>query len=84
MKHNTSLINIVKNNGEKTNREIINQVYDALKERGYDPELQIAGYLITGDPTYITNHKRARALISNINREDFIAELLELYLNDDE
>ena len=84
MKHNTSLIDIVKIKREKTNKEIINQVYEALKEKGYNPEAQISGYLLTGDPTYITNHKRARALINNIAREDLIAELLELYLKDDE
>ena len=58
----------------------INEVLTELKEKGYNPEAQISGYLITGDPTYITNHKRARSMIRKIDREEVIAELLIAYL----
>jgi len=61
-------------------RVVIAHVYEALKEKGYDPETQITGYLLTGDPTYITNHRGARALVSKIDRYEFMNEVLRFYL----
>ena len=64
-------------------REIMNSVYDALKEKGYNPINQIVGYLLTEDPTYITNHKNARSLICKIDRDDLLHELVRHYLFDE-
>lgn len=67
---------------EETNkvREIITSVYEALKEKGYNPINQIIGYIISGDPTYITSHKNARSLISKVERDEILEELVEKYL----
>ncbi|MEF2919910.1 MAG: IreB family regulatory phosphoprotein [Acutalibacteraceae bacterium] len=56
-------------------------VYDALKEKGYDPINQIVGYIISEDPTYITTHKNARAIISRMDRDEILEVLLKSYLN---
>ena len=53
----------IPNERERTTREILSAVYSALLEKGYDPINQIVGYILSEDPTYITNHKNARALI---------------------
>lgn len=61
-------------------RTILMQVYDALNEKGYNPINQLVGYVITEDPTYITNHKNARSLIRRIDREELLGILLKSYL----
>ena len=68
---------------EKENqaKKIIFTVYDALKEKGYDPINQIIGYILSGDPTYITSHKEARSLIRKIERDELLEEVLAHYLN---
>ena len=55
-------------------------VYEAMREKGYDPVNQIVGYLLSGDPTYITSHNNARYLISRIQRDDLIEELVRYYV----
>lgn len=55
-------------------------VYGAMREKGYDPVNQIVGYLLSGDPTYITSHNNARYLISRIERDDLIEELVRYYV----
>lgn len=65
-------------------RQIIVRVYDSLKERGYNPINQIIGYILSGDPTYITSHNDARSLIRKIERDEILEELLNFYLKDDE
>lgn len=62
-------------------RHLLTVVYDALKEKGYNPVKQIAGYLISEDPTYITTHKSARTLIRKIDRDELIQALLKNYLD---
>lgn len=62
-------------------REILVTVYDALKEKGYDPINQIVGYILSEDPTYITNHKNARALIRRIDRDELLQELVRCFLD---
>ena len=57
------------------------EVYNALKEKGYDPVNQIVGYILSEDPTYITNHKNARSLIRKIDRDELLATLLTSYLD---
>ncbi|MEG0755907.1 MAG: IreB family regulatory phosphoprotein [Oscillospiraceae bacterium] len=55
-------------------------VYDALKEKGYNPINQIVGYILSEDPTYITNYNNARALIRKLDRDELLQELLKSYL----
>lgn len=57
-------------------------VYHALKEKGYNPINQIVGYLLSGDPTYITSHKNARTLIRKFERDEILEELVRAYLKD--
>ena len=61
-------------------REIIASVYEALTEKGYNPVNQIVGYLMSGDPTYITSHKGARSLIMRAERYEIIELFLEDYI----
>ena len=61
-------------------REIIASVYEALTEKGYNPVNQIVGYLMSGDPTYITSHKGARSLIMRAERDEIIELILEDYI----
>ncbi len=56
-------------------------VYDALKEKGYNPINQIVGYLLSEDPTYITNHNNARSLICKVDRDELMQELVQFYLD---
>ena len=61
-------------------REVLLTIYDALSEKGYNPVNQIVGYLLSEDPTYITNHKNARALIRHIDRDELLNALVRNYL----
>jgi len=65
-------------------REILRQVYDALTEKGYNPINQIVGYILSGDPTYITSHNNARALIRLIERDELLEKLVKNYIGLDE
>ena len=60
--------------------EVILRVYQALVERGYNPVNQIVGYIMSGDPTYITSHKSARSLIMKVERDEILEELMENYI----
>ena len=62
-------------------RHILASVYEALKEKGYDPINQIVGYILSEDPTYITNHKSARTLICKIDRDELLQVLVRHYLD---
>ena len=64
--------------------DILMSVYAALKEKGYDPINQIVGYLISGDPTYITSHNNARYLIRQLERDELIEELVRSYVLDND
>lgn len=70
--------------GDKTPQEIILKVYDALLEKGYDPINQIVGYLISGDPTYITSYENARVLIRRLERDELLEELISFYIRSHE
>ena len=61
--------------------EIFEQVYEALAEKGYNPVNQIVGYIMSGDPTYITSHKNARSLIMKVERDELIEEAVKYYIN---
>ena len=65
---------------ELSNREILRQVYLALMEKGYNPIGQLVGYLLSEDPTYITNSGNARTLIRRLDRDELMHEMLEIYL----
>ncbi len=64
----------------KTIEEILEQVYAALEERGYDPLNQMVGYILSGDPSYITGHNNARSIIRLIDRDDLVEALLKNFL----
>lgn len=63
-------------------KETLLTIHEALKEKGYNPNNQIVGYLISGDPAYIPRYKDARNLIRKIERDEIIEELVKYYLND--
>ena len=60
--------------------DIIMRVYKALKQKGYDPINQIVGYIISGDPTYITSHDNARYLLRRLERDEILEELVSFYI----
>ena len=62
--------------------QVIERVYEALVEKGYNPVNQIVGYIMSGDPTYITSHKGARSLIMKVERDELIEEALTYYINE--
>ena len=61
-------------------RRILRSVYDALSEKGYNPTNQLVGYLLTEDPTYITNYNGARSMICKLDRDELLQELVQCYL----
>lgn len=63
-------------------QDIIQKVYAALQEKGYDPINQMVGYLMSGDPVYITSHNQARSLIRKLERFELIEELVRSYLQE--
>lgn len=64
---------------EKT-QEVLKEVYNALEEKGYNPVNQIVGYILSGDPTYITSHKNARNIIRKIERDELLEEMVKKYI----
>ena len=62
-------------------REIMTSVYNSLMEKGYNPVNQIVGYILSEDPTYITNYNNARALITRVDRDELLQELVVTYLS---
>ena len=61
-------------------REVLERVYQALTEKGYNPVNQIVGYIMSGDPTYITSYAGARNLISKVERDEILEELMKVYM----
>ena len=59
---------------------VLENVYNALKEKGYNPVNQIVGYIMSGDPTYITSHNNARSLIMKVERDELVEEVLKTYI----
>jgi uncharacterized protein (UPF0297 family) len=74
---------VEKDNNVKA-REILKQVYQALVEKGYNPINQIVGYILSGDPTYITSHNDARNLIRLIERDELLEKLVKNYIGLDD
>ena len=81
MTGNTTIKFTVANDEQQNMRSILNSVYNALNEKGYKPINQIVGYLLTEDPTYITNYNGARTLICKLDRDELLQELVQCYLN---
>ena len=65
-------------------KDILEIVYKALSEKGYNPVNQIVGYIMSGDPTYITSHNRARSLIMKMERDELVEEMLKTYIEHNE
>lgn len=74
----------VENEKEKEVKQIILDVYEALNEKGYNPINQIVGYILSGDPTYITSHKNARSMIRRLERDELLEELVKNYLKENQ
>jgi len=76
----TKLIQKVEVDRKQLVREVLEQVTVALREKGYNPTFHISGYLLSGDPAYITYHKQARNTIRRVERDEILEELLDSYL----
>ena len=76
-----TMIFSIGNDKEKSIKTILMTVYDALKQKGYDPINQIVGYILSEDPTYITTHHNARSLICKVDRDELLQTLVRSYLN---
>ena len=77
----TRRFSIQQDRGEEI-RQTLTTVYDALQEKGYNPINQIVGYILSEDPTYITNYNNARTLIRRIDRDELLQTLLKSYLSE--
>ena len=77
--HNTQFFRAVQENKMDVS-QVLEQVYQALTEKGYNPVNQIVGYIMSGDPTYITSHKNARSLMK-VERDEILEELLSVYIH---
>ena len=77
--NNTQYFNVQKDMDFEV-KDVIARIYEALTEKGYHPVNQIVGYVMSGDPTYITSHKGARSLIMRVERDEIIEVLLEDYI----
>ena len=76
---NTMKLNPIQETGNEA-RDILMYVYEALQAKGYDPITQLVGYIISGDPTYITSYNSARSLICRLERDEILEELVRSYL----
>ena len=83
MTTNTLSFKVERESNEKI-KEIMKEVYASLKEKGYNPINQIVGYILSGDPTYITSYNGARKLIRQIERDELLENMVKEYLNIDE
>ena len=78
----TQKVDNLENERAKEVRETICAVYNALKVKGYNPVSQMVGYILSGDPTYITNYNNARSIISRVERDEILEELVKGYIRD--
>ena len=79
---NTQYFN-VKTEPEIRVKKVLDLVYNAMAEKGYNPVNQIVGYIMSGDPTYITSHKGARSMIMKAERDELVEELLKEYIKNE-
>jgi len=80
MDRNTILYNSLDKGPQQTTEEILCAVYEALEQKGYNAIDQMVGYILSGDPSYITGHNNARNIIRHIERDDLVEELLRSFL----
>lgn len=80
MDRNTILFNSPEKEEQQTTEEILRTVYNALEEKGYNAIDQMVGYILSGDPSYVTGHNNARNIIRHIERDDLVEELLRAFL----
>ena len=73
---------VLKDDNDNEMKYILTEIYDALKSKGYNPISQIVGYILSEDPTYITNYNNARSLIRKIDRDELLHELVRHYLTE--
>lgn len=66
-----------------TVKAVLASVYESLQEKGYNPVNQIVGYIMSGDPTYVTSHNNARSLIMKVERDELVEEVLKAYIRDE-
>ena len=78
---NTQFFRAVQEEKKLEASQVLEQVYTALTEKGYNPINQIVGYIMSGDPTYITSHKSARSLIMKVERDELVEEMLKAYIS---
>ena len=78
---NTQYFRAVQEEKKMEVSQVLREVYEALTEKGYNPINQIVGYIMSGDPPYITSHKSARSLIMKVERDEILEELMENYIN---
>ncbi|MCI8576170.1 MAG: IreB family regulatory phosphoprotein [Lachnospiraceae bacterium] len=78
--HNTQFFDAVQEKKMDVG-QVLGVVYTALTEKGYNPVNQIVGYIMSGDPTYITNHKSARSVIMKVERDEILEELMSVYID---
>ena len=79
---NSTIKFTVPNDDKDNMRNILRNVFDALNEKGYNPINQIVGYLLTEDPTYITNYNNARSMICKLDRDELMQALVRCYLSE--
>ena len=79
--NNKTITFSIKDDKDMEIRRVMQIVYDALSEKGYNPINQIVGYIMSGDPTYITSYKSARSLIMKVERDEILEELMENYID---
>lgn len=83
-KHNHDETVLFRVEGEEVDnkaRKVLTSVYQALKEKGYNPLNQLVGYLLSGDPAYVTSHQNARSLIRQVERDELLEEIVGTYLD---
>ena len=78
---NTQYFRAVQEEKKMEVSQVLREVYEALTEKGYNPINQIVGYIMSGDPTYITSHKNARSLIMKVERDEILEVLFENYID---
>ena len=77
---NTQYFRAVQEEKKMEVSQVLREVYEALTEKGYNPINQIVGYIMSGDPTYITSHKNARSLIMKVERDELVEEVIKYFI----
>ena len=80
MENENTIFFKVEKEKKDNSKQVLRQVYEALVEKGYNPINQIVGYILSGDPTYITSHKDSRSLIRQFERDELLEEMVKEYI----